>query len=337
MKIQQLFQSYRLLFISIIVLLVLNFVFFLLIGISKAKMPKEPKLLNSEISLAQTEIVVKKILNSFGLADSVIHVQPARAAKKAGVSKLYQIGIPSDLPVPFIIYELQKTLSPMHVILHADEQRGSGNSTVKLIVSSEESIQCEFQYRKSWQRYGGEVIVIITGADKAGDPEWKILMNDSQPVLFSVPANSAGKKFAQKLSANKKQYCVQLSDDIDELDFRLQERFTPSRIKTSISNTIAAFPGMSFCYAAADSRILQSGLKKQIEKVLGEKDFKLLSEKNMVLFPGYEDDALAREFIQRITGKQKGPAFLVLPYTAYEQMEEVFADFRKRGGRFVRF
>jgi hypothetical protein len=219
----------------------------------------------STLSDEQINKKFKECLYSFAIKDEWI-----KAVKDNSSIAYYRVNVPSDLPIPQILGELIKQYDGYNIEVKAEEKKIRGNTLMQLTSDRDIKLKAEFRINSDIERTGSKAAIFIYGRENK-EAEYDSLMvtttRDMSALLIPSKSNSVYSKW---LKDNGFDYAVMLNNDINDLEFKLNDDYSEKRLKLIVQNLVVAFPNALFYAIDKNSNIYNSSkyavIKKEFNK-----------------------------------------------------------------------
>ncbi len=220
-----------------------------------------------------------KAVNNFGLEKSWV-VERKILSKPDSLFSSYKIRLPRDLPIPVVISEVKSVFSNDSVEIKSLELKTGGETKLEIYSGGVLKLSSNFNYDKSLFRKRGSVGFIVENIS---------LDNEDDSLLFEVPEIFAAllipsidnKSNVEFIGKKNKQFAVLLNDEIDDLEFKLNENYSNNRIKNSVKSIVGSFPKAIFfviddeseLYSSKVFSLIAAEIEKRKIKILRKSDF----------------------------------------------------------------
>jgi hypothetical protein len=296
-------QIVQILFAAAVILLIVN----IIVG----KTDKVGR--NLQYRILNDTTINKKFINAlhdFGLKDEWI--KEIRYSKKNDVYKSYRVDIPSDLPIPVVLEEINTTFYNTNVELNSDEKKVGGETILKLLVDNDVRLYAEFNYNDSIKRDAGSVGLLVTGLSD--------LDTNAAARFADVPENFAGVlipskavvPISQYLLEDRKEFVVELNDDIPDLSFKLNKNFSKGRLRDALGSITAAFPQAIFYIIDGSSGLSTSSTYSFLKKELNRRNIALVSGSDISILNGSGNKELIDNFRQLVESTKNAKSKLIM-------------------------
>lgn len=274
------------------------------------------------------------VMQEFGMEDSLIKQLNSKLAKKNKVTSLYQVYVPKDLPVPFLLHELQRLL-PQVTMLTPVEKSINGDCYIDISPEKGNIYRFEFLIKGDLVRDAGMISLVIFDADEITDEEWPEFLQYATEAAFIVSASVEGKVLAGKIVAAGKNYIVRINDKTNEIDYKLGEDYPLSRLNFAMGNIITGFPHALYYVADASSQIYTTSIRTLFEQKLKKQGKQLKKFQGLPLLPEQGDYSHTLSYLLTTASKTDKAPVICLTASQYKGIETSLHYFKKRGGKIV--
>jgi hypothetical protein len=208
--------------------------------------------------------VFRDLLSDFGLHDSWIKKKQEN----------YIIKLPADLPAEVLLLDLSDRFRNSGVDLESKEILKGSRSLLKIDSNDSWTIQAEFSYDKSLRRETSSISFLLTGLEELKQAEKNFLLNSQENFTVAVTPSKANRNIADILKNRRKEYALLLNNEVDELEYRVDDKFSDKKIKTTIQTIFAHFEEAAFIILDKNSEHLSPRVTKLIENEIGRRKMK---------------------------------------------------------------
>lgn len=317
-------KAIQYLFISAAVLLILN-VFAELLGPSEdVENPKEQSLNTGSI-----EKNFVKTLYSFGLKEDWIK------RSKKGTSAQYKIKLPSDIPIPTILSELNRNLLYKGIKIKSQEVKINGNARIEIIEMNRTVLKAEFVYDAGIIRRSPEFgILLLDIEDLSGD---MLLQALNFPVHFSavIVPNDENKNLTIELNKYGKEYISLLNNDVQVNNFQLDPDYSKVRLKAAVVQIASNFSDSKLFMFDGQSDLAKSSTFAFVKGEFKKRGIELIrSGKHKTLKSNTTEElaSLLRFYVD--SGQHEGEVF-AFDAEDFLSIKDEFLALKKKGAKFV--
>src|SRR5690606_7539279 len=140
-------------------------------------------------------------------------------------------------------------------------------------------------------------------------------------------------KNAKRAVEMRKEYVVELNDEITELDFKLSPSYSEKRLKLSIRSILGAFGKAIFILIDEKSNLYNSSAYQLIKSEFEKRKIKIFPRSTFYLITGEDANQSAEKFLKGIKHKESRAA--VISASNHMEIKDVIRNFRKVGYKFI--
>jgi len=178
----------------------------------------------------------------------------------------YSIRLPVDLPAELIVLDITDNMADKNVEVHSRELVKGSRSLLEIISDGETVLTGEFIYDKTKARRSSYVSFIVLNSEYLNISDYNTLISLPEKFTYAFIPAKRNRWLADSISLRGKEYSVLLNGEIDELEYRLDEKFSDNKIRTTIQSIISHFPLAEFYIIDNSSDFYSPRVKNLIEK-----------------------------------------------------------------------
>lgn len=312
-------------------------VFFLIVNIIIGR------IYHSEIPKSKKEIPSKTINQNFqsalfnlGFKAEWITSLKKRKNKPDSLKYSYLVKVPSDLPIPIVLNEINEQYDSNDVVIKNKELKINGKNKINIYSGSNLKLTADFEYDDQIKRKTVDVGFMLTDFNSLNTEEDSVLLKSSEPFAVIIIPSKSSEKLINILAENRKEFAVLLNDDISDLDFKLRENFSQNKNELSMRSIIYNYK-KSICFLEDEkSDIFNSSVKKTILKELTKRKIKLIPINNFRKINGSSDKIIEsnfNNFMENLEGNKK--RLVVISSKDYYKIQSLIVKYRMIGYKFV--
>ena len=274
-----------------------------------------------------------KAINNFGLKEDWIVVRKL-SNKPDSLFSSYKIKLPSDLPIPVLISEVNTELSSDSVEIKSFEKKMGGKTKLEIYSGGLLKLTADIDYDKELVRKRGSVGFLIENIS-FDDQEDSLLFD--VPELFAVLLipSKENKKHSKFILNKSKEFALLLDDEIDDLEFKLSEGYPNSRILNSVKVIIGSFSNAIFFVFDEESELFQSKVFPVISAELEKRNIKLLLKSEFYQLENNEQKDINTSFDSLIKNLGEEKLFILSKVEDFRLLLPEVARYRKVGFKFI--
>jgi hypothetical protein len=259
--------------------------------------------------------------------------------KKKKQSKInllsYNVSVPADLPITVILDEVFTSFKNFDVNVKSEEQKINGRTALKISGKDNFKLTAEFHYDKSLSRNAGKVGIYISGINNLSNDEViKLLSIPETFELLLIPSKSSG-EILKILAVHKKGYGILLSDEINELEYKLNESYSNGRLKSSIRSIIGKFYNASAFIIDNKSDLFSSHVYSLLKEEFDKRKIKLIPENDFADLTNESSNTALIDFRTQVEKTKRGEkSEFVMTADEFELLQPEIIKFRRVGYKF---
>jgi len=262
-------------------LLVLN----VLLGLTKKKTASKAL---SELNKSQIEEIFLSVLYEYGIDQSWILKQNIKSSKFDSLTYQYRIKMPTDIPIPVVLKDLNEAFLGHPVILTSEEKKVHGFTKLNIKTGNYTKLISEFKYYSEISRNFSQIGFLLTDFDEIDESEMQTLFDLAIPLGIVLPLETESQSTAQKIKSHNIEYFIELDNDSDFLDFQLDQDLSLEKVIKNINNIISSFnsPRVFFInetksgFNPSINGFISEGFRKKERKILSLLKFIKLKGEN---------------------------------------------------------
>jgi hypothetical protein len=207
------------------------------------------------IILLASELLVSKIFpGSYHLLKPVVTEEKADSAvvqilSDFGVNKKeytrknnkYIVSLPYDLPSELISLDIIQMFKEHDLTIKSRELKKGSQSELKLFSDEENILTIEFTYDYSRRRYISAFAFILVNPENLSQSELSDIINSQENFSLALYPSKKNRLLAGSLNSIGKQYSLIINNKINELEYKLDDKFSDRKIKITFQTIISHF------------------------------------------------------------------------------------------------
>lgn len=252
-------KTVNFLFYTAVIILILNLILDKFFLIDEGR--------NAELSSAQIDSAFRSSLYRLG-----IHKEWIKNSRSRDPEYL-QVLIPKDLPAVVILQELNSLFDTSQVKINSVEKKIGGSTIINFISGDGIKLSAELIYSDKVKRKSARIGFLVDSFDAESD---SVLLDYPEQFAFLLVPSKTSKEGVKKITEHNKEYVVYLNDDIKDLEFKLSESYSATRLKNSIREIVGAFPGAVCFMIDIQSTLYRSEVYPLLKDELEKRKIKLI-------------------------------------------------------------
>jgi hypothetical protein len=316
------------LFIAVIILLIANLTLEI---IWSSKIPGSDR--KRQIEPIGLDKIFKGSLSDLGIENNWIKLQKKR---KISSGVYYSVAIPSDLPITVVLNEIFISFKNYNVDIKSEEQKINGRTLLTISSEDDLKLSCEFYYDKSISRDAGEIGIFITGITKLTAEEVDALLSIPDTFELLIVPSKASVALLKSLHEYKKGFGILFNDEITDLEFKLNSKYSKGRLKSSIRDILGKFPDASIFIIDDQSNLFTSEVYPLLKEEFKKRNLNLITEDSLSNLAANGSDSALKDFRIKIRETKRGEkAVFVITTEEFSLLQPEIIKFRKVGYKFV--
>jgi len=272
-------------------------------------------------------------VNNFGLEEDWIVVRKL-SNKPDSLFSSYKIKLPSDLPIPVLISEVNTELSSDSVEIKSFEKKMGGKTKLEIYSGGLLKLTADIDYDKELVRKRGSVGFLIENIS-FDDQEDSLLFDVPESFAVLLIPSKENKKHSKFILNKSKEFALLLDDEIDDLEFKLSEGYPNSRILNSVKVIIGSFSNAIFFVFDEESELFQSKVFPVISAELEKRNIKLLLKSEFYQLENNEQKDINTSFDSLIKNLGEEKLFILSKVEDFRLLLPEVARYRKVGFKFI--
>lgn len=317
------------LFGVVLILLVLNIV------VKKITEDGEPPKNREPLSGVEIDHLFHTALKNYGFSENWVIRKKIRNISDDSLYSAYLVKIPKNLPIPLMILEMQDLFWDDDVNVSAEEFTPTNKTIIKLSSQNHLKLAAEFVYDENTIRAYGTVSFLVYDFPTEDNNKIDELLKTPEPFyVILLPAESS-KNQINKLNKSNKRYAILLDDNIEELDYKLDEKYSEDRLKRSIREIVGTFSNAVFFIVDDRSNLFESEKYKFIENEFRKRNIKIVYKSKLSLLDAnsLNVDGKFQDFM--LTVQKNDEKVLLVSADEFLSIAQLIPSYRKIGYKFI--
>lgn len=317
------------LFAVAILLLVANIIIDKVIGTKEVPRNRET------LTGLEIDIQFHEALKNYGLSDSWIKKKKLKNVSGDSLYATYAVKVPKDVPIPLLLLELQDLLWDNEVETNSEEIKAGNHTIVKFSSEDYLKLAAELSYDENLKREYGTVSFLVNNLPADNEDKLTELLNTAQPFYVVLMPSERDKKLLTLLIKSNKRYALLLNDEIKELTYKLSEKYSESRLKSSIRSIVGSFHAAAFFIIDDKSDLFSSNIYKLVESEFRKRGITLSMKSHLAEFSSnnYNTEKSFEDFMLSV--KKSEEKILMISSGEFMSIIPLISSYRKIGYRFI--
>ncbi len=259
--------------------------------IKKEKIP-----IVNKLSVKQIESVFFKVLDDYGIKSQWISSKKVKPSVDDSTAAQYFIKIPSDIPIPFILKDINSIIEKDITGFVSEEKKIYGLTEIRIYTNEILKLRASLLPDKNIIRTNNELSFIISDAMDLSESNFNNFLSVSYPLACTVVP---GKNIIQKVDSMKnyrKEYAILLNDDISNSEMKLKQEFQKELLRGSIKNIISSFKDARAYFVDEKSAVYNSAIYNFVRDDFNRQGITLYPKSELIELNAKEDSELFSKF-----------------------------------------
>lgn len=310
--------------------IVTTFLLLIALAIDKYISFEKPELKKKYISVAEADSLFRQALLNYSIDEKFLTI---KRNNKNPQDSTYLVKVYSDVPVPLILLELENLFAPTKAIIQSEEENIGGKTLTKILLDEETLLKAEFIIDRNISRAKGRIGFVIYNIDYNSDNT--ALLKTPETIIFLLSPDDKSKNFIKEITNAGKRYAILLDNNITDLNFKLDEKYSVKRNKKSFENLFKYYPSAAFIVIDDYSDLFNSSAKDFFIKELEwRKAFYVkLSRFDRIDSFSSDPESGFNELIKNINRNES--RIVLIDAKSFNQILPIIPAYRKIGYKFV--
>lgn len=290
----------------------------------------KPELKKKEITSLEADSLFKQALKNYGITERFISVKKNKSNSKDSV---YSVKVYHDVPISLLLLEIENLFFPTTAEIQSQEEVIGGKTITKIVSDNHTMLTAEFITDKNLSREKGKIGFVVHNLDYSIDNS--SLLNTPEQIIFLLTPSEESKKFIVKILSAGKRYALLIDDDIQDLNYKIDESYKLKRNKKSFENLFKHFPSAAFIAIDDKSDLFNSAIRDFILKELDWRKAYYIRLSQFDLFDSYSGstESAFGEIIKAMNNNES--RIILIDSKNFNELLPLIPAYRKVGYRFV--
>ncbi|MEW6193822.1 MAG: hypothetical protein AB1521_01530 [Bacteroidota bacterium] len=193
----------------------------------------------NELTVRQIDSVFNFVLDEYGIDSAWITTKKLKLADEDSVNKQYVVMLPSDLPIPLIIRDINNIIQKDITGFVSEEKKIFGTTEVRIYTNELLKLQATLVTDPNTIRNRNNFSFIISDAFDLSETDYNQFLQLPYTLSAAVVPGQAAIVKADSLEKYSKEFVVLINDDITETKFKLQVDYQKELLKRSVNSIVA--------------------------------------------------------------------------------------------------
>ncbi len=290
-----------------------------------------------EINKVGIEEKFKESLLNLGIENSWIKLKKIKKKKSSVENFLsYDVAVPADLPITVVLNEIFVSFKNYEVDVKSKEQKINGKTLLTISGGKNLELSAEFYYDRDISRNAGRIGIFITGINNLNGEELNNFLSIPEKFELLLVPSKASTEMLKTLNHYKKGYGILLNDDIKDIEFKLNEKYSRGRLKSSIRNILGKFLHASVFMIDDNSNLFSSDVYSLLKEEFKKRNLRLIVKDSLSNLTGESSNNALKNFRNKIEKTKKGEkAEFVITTEQFQLLQPEISKYRKIGYKFL--
>lgn len=306
------------------------FLLVIIIVIDRYIASEKPELKKKDITFAEADSLFRQALRNYDIGDKFLTV---KKNKKNSSDFVYSVKVYSDVPVSLLLLELENLFSPTTAKIISHEESIGGKTITRIILDDKPLLISEFTTDKNIFREKGKIGLIVSNIDFSIDNS--AILNTPEQIIFLITPSEQSRKFITNIFSAGKRYALLINDDVQDLNYKMNESYPVRRNKKSVENLFKHFPSAAFIAIDDKSDLFDSSIREFLIKELEWRKAFYVQLSRFDLLNSYSSNAVTA-FGDMIKSMNKNESRIILvDGKDFYDLLPVIPAYRKIGYKFI--
>ncbi|MCX6171182.1 MAG: hypothetical protein NTX65_17755 [Ignavibacteriales bacterium] len=290
----------------------------------------------SKISVRQIDSVFKKVLDDYGIQSKWISSKKVKPTQDDSTVAQYFIKIPSDIPVPFILRDINNIIEKDITGFISEEKKIYGTTEIRIYTNEILKLRATLSPDKNIIRTNNELSFIISDALDLSESSFNAFLSVPYPLACTVVPGKSIILKVDSLKNYRKEYAMILNNDISDSEMKLKQEFQKELLRGSIKNIISSFKDARVFLVDEKSTLFNSPIYNFVRDDFKMRGITLYPKSELIELNAKEDSELFSKFkfyCNDTTGVHQ--KLFISTFENYEKILPVLVRLKKKGHKII--
>lgn len=276
------------------------------------------------------------ILKEFGIHDDWVSKKRISAEKTDSLKFIYKVKVPADLPITILLNQVITELNGLPLSITAREKNVNGLTRMNIFHGNSLMLAADIDLNMEIARKVASIGFIISDVEELSADDFEKLM--SFPEFFAVMLHPSqkSKEYKKSVIEHGKEYILVINDDMDEIEYKMEEDYGRIRLKTSVRTIISDFSDTRLFAIDEKSALYRSSLSNFLNTEFQKRKLELTPLGKFVWLTGRDEEDLNNQFRSISRNLKPGESrIFVLKAEDFYNLGQEIELFRKQGYKFI--
>lgn len=299
------------------------------------KKPEKHKIVN-ELTVRQIDSVFNFVLKEYGIDSAWISTKKLKIADEDSVNKQYVVMLPSDLPIPLIIRDINKIIEKDITGFVSEEKKVFGTTEIRIYTNEILKLQATLIADPQTVRLRNNFAFIISDAFELGNSDYNKFLYLPYALSAAVVPGEAVSVKADSIKKFSKEFIAMINNDISDEKFKLDPGDQKALLKRSIDMIVKSMNKAQLFVVDEQSKIFSSTVYNFVRDEFKKKGRKLVHLSGFIKLDAEDETELISKF--KFYSEDINETKQKIFYVSYEDFLSIRTELektRKRGSRVI--
>ncbi len=298
--------------------------------------PKSKKPVARELSRTEIENTFWKVLDDYGINATWVKTKKFCEQHEDSIKVQFFVTLPAEVPIPLIIKDINNVIEKDITGFVSKEMQIFGTTEIRIYTNEMLKLKATLTPDPKLVRDRNEFSFIISDAFTVGDKRFNDFLNSTYPVAGAVVPDQDEILKADSLQRFSKEYVLLLNDEIDDSKMKLVQEYQKELLRSSIRNTLSAFPKAKFIAVEERSKLFNSPIYNFVRDEFNKRRFTTFPLGEFIRLDTDDEQELVSKFkfYSEDTTSSRGKVFY-LTLDNFSKIYPLISRYKKQGSKIV--
>jgi hypothetical protein len=305
----------------------------IIIDVVKKKNSKQE---SKELSIAEIEASIWKILDDYGINANWITKKKYHESDEDSIKAQFFISIPSEVPTPLIIKSINNILAKDITGFVAEEKKIFGLTEIRIYTNEYLKLKATITPDPKLVRWKNEMAFVIMDAFDLTENQFTTFLSTHYPLACSIVPDPDLIARADSLSSYSKEYITILNNDISNSKMKLVPEFNKELLRSSIKNILSSFRKSKIVVVDEKSVLYNSPIFNFVRDEFQKRKIAVVPVSWFIKLESNDEQELKSKFkfFAQDTAISKQKIFYTT-FDNFERLVPLIEKFAKKGSRLI--
>lgn len=298
--------------------------------------PKSSKPVARELSRSEIENTFWKVLDEYGIDAGWVKKKKFREEHEDSINFQFLVTLPSEVPIPLILKDINNVIEKDLSGFVSKEIQIFGATEVRIYTNEMLKLKATLTPDPKLTRKKNEFSFIISDAFIISENQFTSFLNLTYPVAGAVVPDPDEILKADSLQRFSKEYVLLINDEIDDSKMKLVQEYQKELLRSSIRNTLAAFPKAKYVAVEERGVLFNSPIFNFVRDEFKKRRFSVLPLSEFIRLETDDEQELVSKFkfySEDTTASRQKVFYLTLDN--FNKISPLIARYKKQGSKIV--